>query len=308
MATPYPGMGYAFGGGQTGYQTLPNGEQDYMVGAAPNWQQTGQGIAYSPQTVAMMQAQGIPLPTTAAPTPGTPGFNWNANNGGTGTTTLGSMASGTAQPQMGAQTSSASPLGGSSTGTGMTPGSVPLPGTNGTDFSLNPAAYQNPMAQTMQDWANKALQGTYAGAGDLLSGPAMQGITQYNQQAAMNNSYLPALNEANQQQQTGIGLGQYNQQFGYQQAMNNQTVPFQQQMQLANLGLQGSQGQQSVSNLLATLLSQNALGAGQAAGTGTIGASNSISNSISNALSNYLQQSLLNRIPGLNQTTGGTGT
>src|SRR5208282_292389 len=202
-------------------------------------------------------------------------------------TTLGGMATGSGTS--GASTSGAM-------------GNIPLPSSD-SGYSLNVGAYQNPMASYAADWANKGLQSAYAGAGDLLSGPAMQGIAQYNQNMALNNSYAPALAAAQQQQGTGIGLGEYNQQFGYNQALNNQTIPFNQQMQLANLGLQGTQGQQSVTNLLATLLSQNALGAGQASGAGTQGQSSSITNSIQQMLSQYLQQSLLNRIPALNQTT-----
>lgn len=174
-------------------------------------------------------------------------------------------------------------------------GTIPLPSSS-NGYGLNVAAYQNPMAQTMQDWANKALQSTYAGAGDLLSGPAMQGITQFNQQAALNNSYAPALAAAEQQQGTGIGLDQYNQQFAYNQALNNQTIPFSQQMQLANLGLQGAQGQQGVTNLNAQLQAMLAQSLGQAQGAGTQGAAGALTGGANSGLSNYLQQYLLQQI------------
>jgi hypothetical protein len=178
--------------------------------------------------------------------------------------------------------------------------------TSASGYALDPNAYLNPEAAYMQSWADKGLQSAYAGAGDLLSGPAMQGIANYDMNAAANNAYAPAMAAAQQQQGTAIGLDQYNQQFGYSQALNNQTIPFNQQMQVAQLGLQGTQGAQSVQNLLATLLSQNALGAGQASAAGTQGSASSISAAIQAAMNNYLQQSLLNRIPGLNQpaTTG----
>src|SRR5208282_761881 len=195
-------------------------------------------------------------------------------------TTLGGMATGSGTS--GASTSGAM-------------GNIPLPSSD-SGYSLNVGAYQNPMASYAADWANKGLQSAYAGAGDLLSGPAMQGIAQYNQNMALNNSYAPALAAAQQQQGTGIGLGEYNQQFGYNQALNNQTIPFSQQMQLANLGLSGAQGSQNTTNLLATLQSQLAQSAGQTQGAGTQGGASAISNAIQQMLGNYLSQNTLNTL------------
>jgi hypothetical protein len=206
-------------------------------------------------------------------------------------------------PQVGTAQGGSGTLGGMATGNmGLnTPPVQAGAGTSITDpnmpeYPLNVGAYLNPGASYAMDQANKALQGTYAGAGNLLSGPAMKGITDYNQNMALNNYWNPAVATAQQQQGTGIGLGEYNQNFGYQQQLANQTIPFQQQMQLAGLGLQGTQGAQQVQNLLATLLSQNALGAGQAAGTGTIGGANTITQMIQNMLQNYLGQNTLNQV------------
>src|SRR5208282_2597256 len=208
--------------------------------------------------------------TTAGQTPGM----FGAGASGTG--------SGTAQAATPNQSATPTTLGQAASGTGGL-GTIPLP-SSANGYGLDVSAYQNPMAQTMQDWADKALQSTYAGAGDLLSGPAMQGISQYNQQAALNNSYAPALAAAQQQQGTGIGLDQYNQQFAYNQALNNQTIPFNEQMQLANLGLQGAQGQQGVTNLNAQLQAMLAQSMGQAQGAGTQGAAGSISSAIQQML------------------------
>jgi hypothetical protein len=216
---------------------------------------------------------GNPAPPPAAANPAQP------QQPDTSTSTLGGMATG----NMGLNTP---PVG---AGTTITDPNMP-------GYPLNVGAYLNPGASYAMDQANKALQGTYAGAGNLLSGPAMKGITDYNQNMALNNYWNPAVATAQQQQQTGIGLGEYNQNFGYQQQLANQTIPFQQQMQLAGLGLQGTQGAQQVQNLLATLLSQNALGAGQAAGTGTIGGANTITQMIQNMLQNYLGQNTLNQV------------
>src|SRR5271166_235442 len=183
---------------------------------------------------------------TGADNPGM--FGAGASGAGSGTQSATPGMSGTYQA-----TSTPATLGQAASGSGSSGlGTIPL-SSSASGYGLDVSAYQNPMAQTMQDWANKALQGTYAGAGDLLSGPAMQGITQYNQQAALNNSYAPALAAAQQKQGTGIGLDQYNQQFGYNQALNNQTIPFNQQLQQAQMGLQGAAGQQGVTNLNAQL-------------------------------------------------------
>jgi hypothetical protein len=220
----------------------------------------------------------MPPPATTAPPPVTANPA-QPQQPDTSTSTLGDMATG----NMGLNTP---PVG---AGTSITDPNMP-------GYPLNVGAYLNPGASYAMDQANKALQGTYAGAGNLLSGPAMKGITDYNQNMALNNYWNPAVATAQQQQQTGIGLGEYNQNFGYQQQLANQTIPFQQEMQLAGLGLQGTQGAQQVQNLLATLLSQNALGAGQAAGTGTIGGANTITQAIQNMLQNYLGQNTLNQV------------
>lgn len=174
-------------------------------------------------------------------------------------------------------------------------GSIANP--NAPNYPLNVGAYLNPMADYMQQQALKNIQSTYAGAGNLQSGPAMKGIADYAENMALGNAYLPALGAAQQQQGFGYNVNNNDRNFAFQQQLANQTIPFQQQMQLAQLGLQGTQGQQGVSNLLATLLGQNAIAAGNAAGTGTIGGSNAISQAIQQMLSNYLGQNLLQNPP-----------
>ena len=180
-----------------------------------------------------------------------------------------------------------------------------IPNQNAPNYPLNVGAYINPMAQYAQDWANKGLQGTYAGAGDLLSGSSMRGIADYNQNMALNNAYLPALQAAQQQQQFGYGVNSADRNFAFQQQLANQTIPFSQQMQLAQLGLQGTQGAQGVTNLNATLQAQLAQALGNAQGAGTIGAGNQLTGGLGGALNQWLANQYLNRIL---PTQSGTGT
>jgi hypothetical protein len=166
--------------------------------------------------------------------------------------------------------------------------STPLPGTAGTSFALNPSAYMNPMESYLQDWATHDLSSAYGGAGDFLSGAAGRGIAQNAANIAANTSYLPGLQTAQQQQQAGIGLGEFNQQMQNQLALENQTIPFNQQMQLAQLGLSGAQGQSQINQIMAMLQAQLAQSAGTAGGTGTVAGTNAINNAISQFISNAM--------------------
>jgi hypothetical protein len=273
----YGPNGQIMEGVNAGGMATPGDQSGATPGNLVPWNPTGgSGGAATPPTQTAGPNAGGGIAWQQQLPGGTTGPGGTAQ-GGPGT--LGGMATG----NMGLNTQ---PVG---AGTSITDPNMP-------GYPLNVGAYLNPGASYAMDQANKALQGTYAGAGNLLSGPAMKGITDYNQNMALNNYWNPAVATAQQQQQTGIGLGEYNQNFGYQQQLANQTIPFQQEMQLAGLGLQGTQGAQQVQNLLATLLSQNALGAGQAAGTGTIGGANTITQAIQNMLQNYLGQNTLNQV------------
>ena len=164
-------------------------------------------------------------------------------------------------------------------------------------YSLDVGKYLNPQADYMREQAMKSLQGTYGG--NFLSGPTMKAISDYTSNMAQGNAWNPAVATAAQQQSFGRDTNQMDRNFQYQAGLNDQQIPFNQQMQLAQLGLSGTQGQQSVSNLMATLLGQLSLGSGQAAGTGTIGAGNAISGGISQLISQLLQQGVMNNTPGV---------
>lgn len=251
--------------------------------------QPGQSVGDVYQNAYSQQApgQGTQAYNNGGMQPAAPAATTNAGTGTTpGNSTLGALASGGTGTTPGNSTwgnPSTTPSTGTDTGTAA----------NSADptAGLAMSSFQNPMAQTMQDWANKALQSSYGAAGNFLSGPAMQGITQYNQQAALNNSFQPAVQDylANNQQQ-------------YNQALNDQTIPFNQQLQLAQLGLQGQQGSSSLASILAGLISGNTTALGQAQAGGTIGGSNAINGSIQAIINQLLQQNTLNRVL---PTTGG---
>lgn len=301
--SPSPGPGFSWN--PVSGQWVPNTGNNNFTGPGNQWQQQNETDAYLSQlgiNPGSQAAQTYASQGSLSPgqygigTPG--GLTSNANTPATGATPLygpnatqlpGSPSTPTANSQ-GNQT-----LGGlaNSGGTGQTvTGGQIAGGTASSDPWSTPAAagqgmamssFLNPMAQYMQDWANKGLQSTYAAQGDLLSGPAMQGISQFNQNAALNNAWQPAFNNylANNQQQYGM-------------ALNDQTIPFQQQMQLAQLGLQGQQGSSSLAATLAALLSNNMTNIGQAQAGGSIGTGNAINSSIANAISNALQQNYMN--------------
>ena len=158
--------------------------------------------------------------------------------------------------------------------------------------------YLNPATDWAQQQGLKGLQSTYAANGMLNSGSAMKGISDYMTNSTLNNAWQPAFNNYMNDKNFNYGVDTGDRNFNYQAQMNDQTIPWQQQMQLAQLGMQGAGGQSNINNLLATLLSQNALSAGQTGASGTIGGSNAINNALSQYLSQYLSQQYLNKIPG----------
>ena len=179
------------------------------------------------------------------------------------------------------------------------------------DYAYNPQQYLDPsMAFTMSNGL-RALGSSASAAGQTFSGNTLKDILGYSQglagqnwnqaagQAAQQQGFNRGVDTSNtqlNQSQQGItnAQNQYNQNFGYQAALNDQTIPWNQQMQAAQLGL-GAQGQQStLSQTLATLLSGNLGTLGQIQGSGTIGANNSITNAISQMLAGLTRNNTLN--------------
>jgi hypothetical protein len=227
-------------------------------------------------------------------------------------TTIGNIASGTpVQPQL-------------STGDSINmPQAQPqAPGVqeNPANYSagMDMSQYLNPQADYMQQQGLKNIQSTYAGAGNLLSGPAMKGISDYSQNMAQANAWQPAFNNymADKNFNYGVDSGQqafnYNAQnndrnfnyaaqnndrnFNYNAALNDQTIPFNQQSQLAGMGLQGASIGANQNNTLAQLYSGNLLGGANASAAGQIGGSNALINALQQALGQYSNNNLLSRL------------
>jgi hypothetical protein len=172
--------------------------------------------------------------------------------------------------------------------------------TGGQDMSQ----YLNPMAGWAQQQGLKGMQATYAGSPvGLQSGAAMKGISDYLTNSSINNAWQPAFQNYMADKGFNYGVDTGDRNFAYQAQLNDQTIPWQQQMQLAQLGMQGTQGASGLQGLLASLLSQNTANLGQLQGTGTIGGANNISSALQQIISQYLQSQMLNRIPGLNPPT-----
>ena len=172
---------------------------------------------------------------------------------------------------------------------GMTAGGPGFNEANGNyTAGMTPQDYINPAA----DWARgeglKALQSSYAGAGDFLSGHAMKGISDYATNSALNQAWQPGFQNYMQDKNFNYGVDTGDRNFNYQAALNDQTIPFDQQMRLGQLGLQGAGIGANQNNMLAALLSQNLMGGANAGAAGTMGQSNSINNAISQMLQQYL--------------------
>lgn len=201
-----------------------------------------------------------PVPTRGATNLSTPDYP----------TTLGGMASGAS----GFPTNAVTEAPGNYTG-----------GMKLSDY-LNPAA----------DWARneglKAIQSSYAGAGDFLSGNAMKGISNYASNSALNSAWQPAFNNY----MTDKG-------FNYTVDNNDRNFAYGADEDLANLGLAGTQGQTNSNSALATLLAQLAQSAGVVQGTGTMGQNSALTTAIGQSLGNYQGNDILNRI--LNRPAGG---
>jgi len=146
--------------------------------------------------------------------------------------------------------------------------------------------YLNPMADFARGEGLKGIQSTYAGAGNLLSGPAMKGISDYGSNSAINSAWQPAFN--NYMQDKG---------FNYGVDVNDQTIPFNQNLSLAQLGMQGAGIGANQTNNLANLLSQNLMGGANAGAAGTMGGSNAINDAISQMLQQFMQNQWLNYKP-----------
>lgn len=143
--------------------------------------------------------------------------------------------------------------------------------------------YLNPAADWARQEGLKAVQSSYAGAGDFLSGNAMKGISDYTTKSALNSEWQPAFNNY-----------MLDKNFNYNVDSGDRAFNYGADKDLANLGLAGTQGQASSNSWLATLLAQLAQNAGQTQGAGTIGQSNALTGAISGGLNSFNQNQFLN--------------
>ena len=266
--------------------------------------------AYNPGSFepnsAMSQSLGLPSTWHGAPGVGTfdptgkafsfGGQTYNlANQVNTGATpnswTLGGVANGQT-PNFGgdmAQGGQGGPSQSNQPGNqGGAPGFSQSPGnfTGG----MTPQDYINPAAAWARGEGLKGVQGTYAGSPyGLNSGAAMKGIGDYLTGSSLNQAWQPGFQNYMQDKGFNYGVATGDRNFQYQAQLNDQTIPFQQQMQMANLGINGAYGGGDIASKLAAIISQNALGAGQVGANGTIGGNNAITGALQQIIQNGMQ-------------------
>jgi hypothetical protein len=224
--------------------------------------------------------------TGGAPTGGPWQSDWA--NWGTGGAAVGGASSG-----LGSSAAASNPFGtgatlgglaGAANGSGA--GSQVNNGAQGNyTGGMTLADYLNPAAGWARDNALNAVKSSYAGAGDFLSGNAMKGIADYTSNSTLNQAWQPAFNNY----MTDKG-------FNYNVDAGDRAFSYGANRDLANLGIQGTQGQATSNNWLAGLLAQLSQSAGQAQGAGTIGQSNALTTAIANALGNFGQGAILNKL------------
>lgn len=192
-------------------------------------------------------------------------------------------------------------------GTNLAPGQpIPPPGAGGANYALDVNKYLDPsMAFTMGE-GMRALGSSASAGGQVNSGQTLRDIIKYSQGVAGQN-WGQAANLAQQQQGFGRNIDVNNRDFTQAQNVNDrdfaynamrddQTIPFNQQLQQAQLGLTASGQQSNLASVLATLLSNNTIAGGQAAGAGTIGGNNAVTSAISQILAQLTGNNLMNRI------------
>jgi hypothetical protein len=193
------------------------------------------------------------------------------------------------------------------------PGAPSSANRTAADYGYNPQQYLDPsMAFTMSNGL-RALGSSASAGGQTFAGNTLKDILGYSQglagqnwgqaagQAAQQQGFQRGVDTSNtqlNQAQQGITNAQnnYNQNFGYQAALNDQTIPFNQQMQLGQLGLQGTGQQSQLAQTLATLLSSNYQTQGNVQGAGAIGGNNALTSAISAILANANSNNMMNRV------------
>lgn len=209
------------------------------------------------------------------------------NNQSSGTTTLANAAN----PTLGAP-----PPG--------TPSMPSAPPPNYSNYITNPSAYLNPsMDFTMKQGMN-ALQNSAAAQGNLLSGQTLKGIEDYAQGLAGTN-WQNAFNNAQNDANRLYGIDNNDRNFAYNAAVGDRNFNAGIDQNLAQMGLNGTSGSSTLASQLAAILSGNAAATGQALGTGTMGANNSLTSAINSIIQQMSGNQALSSLGGLLNGVGG---
>ncbi len=202
-----------------------------------------------------------------------------------------------------APTGGGTPLGHMMTG-GLTrptnPGTDPNNSTGGTMPTGN--GYE-PFDQSKWmdpgfDWrlaqGTKALEGSAAARGGLLSGATLKGINDYAQNQA-SGEYSKAYDRFTGDRGFNYMVDNNDRQFGYNAQRDDRDFNNNNLKSLMDYGFRGTGADADTQKWLAALLSQNALSSGQVGAGGTVGGTNAMNSMISQLLQQYLSQQWMNR-------------
>ena len=284
-----PGGSNQLGNGNTydaNYQSAAPGHFDAMGNWTTQTRQPGSG-----QSGAYTGS----IPVGGGFTPGAPG-GFMSQPGINTPPTTGGVGGGQPAPTTG--TTAGAPAG--STPIPTTGTTAPIPGQGSTSYSTpitDPSAYLDPSAAYTEKQGMDALQNSAAARGGLLSGQTLKDITNYSQGQASTN-WQNAFNNAQTDVNRMYNVDNTDRNFQYNAQTGDRNFNQQASQYLSSLGLQSTQNNSQLAAALAAILSNNSIAAGQAQGTGTIGANNAISSSLS---------AIIGQLTGNNALSGATG-
>ena len=163
---------------------------------------------------------------------------------------------------------------------------------------MNLSNYLDPSYQFARDEGLNAVKNSYAGAGNFLSGPAMKGIADYGAGTALNKAWQPAFQNYMQDKNFNLGVDTGDRNFAYNAQVGDRNFNQGNNLALAQLGMQGTQGQSGLAGILAQLLSSNTLAGGQAQGAGAVGQGNVLNSTISQIIAQMMGNRQINDIAG----------
>lgn len=151
----------------------------------------------------------------------------------------------------------------------------------------DPSAYFNPY----QEWANQRsmenIQQSAAARGNLNSGATMKALADY-MAGANGQQWQNSFNNAQTDMNRMYGVANNDRNFDYNAQRDDRNFNNQNNQFLANLGMQGTQSQAQLQQLLATLTSNNSIAAAQAQGAGTMGQQGAYGTALQQMLTNWL--------------------